>query len=116
MNNKEFSDFITLPRTFEKYRWYKPILVFIIGLILMLIFQVVVEETFSGLFGEAFINNLINGGYEVLNNPLAEFFSDLGVIIIIPALYIASKIVKDRPFSSYISTSGKWNFKLYLKA
>ena len=116
MNNKEFSDFITLPRTFEKYRWYKPILVFIIGLILMLIFQVVVEETFSGLFGEVFINNLINGGYEVLNNPLAEFFSDLGVIIIIPALYIASKIVKDRPFSSYISTSGKWNFKLYLKA
>ena len=86
MNDKEFSDFITLPRTFEKYRWYKPILVFIIGLILMLIFQVVVEETFSGLFGEAFINNLINGGYEVLNNPLAEFFSDLGVIIIIPAL------------------------------
>lgn len=116
MNDEEFSDFITLPRTFEKYRWYKPILVFVIGLILMIIFQWVVEETFSGLFGETFINTLINGGYEVLNNPLAELFSDLGIIIIIPALYIASKIVGDRPFSSYISTSGKWGFKLYIKA
>ena len=29
--------FISFPKTFEKYRWYKPILVFIIGLIIMLI-------------------------------------------------------------------------------
>ena len=32
------------------------------------------------------------------------------------ALYIASKIVNDRPFSSYCSSHGGWNFKLYLKA
>lgn len=116
MNDKEFSDFITLPRTFEKYRWYKPILVFIIGLILMIIFQLVMDEIFINLYGLSFVDNIVNGGYEVLNNALAELYSDLGVIVMIPALYIASKIVRDRPFSSYISKSGRWNFKLYLKA
>lgn len=116
MNDKEISDFITLPRTFEKYRWYKPILIFIIGFILMIIFQLLIEEIFSGFYGHDFVDNLMNGGYEVLNNAVAELFSDLGIIIMIPALYLASKIVRERPFSSYISTSGRWNFKLYLKA
>ena len=116
MNNKAISDFITLPRTFEKYRWYKPIIVFIIGFILMVIFQLVMDEIFINLYGLSFVDNLVNGGYEVLNNALAELYSDLGVIVMIPALYIASKIVRDRPFSSYISKSGRWNFKLYLKA
>lgn len=116
MNDKEISDFITLPRTFEKYRWYKPILIFIIGFILMIIFQLLIEEIFSGFYGHDFVDNLMNGGYEVLNNTVAELFSDLEIIIMIPALYLASKIVRERPFSSYISTSGRWNFKLYLKA
>lgn len=116
MNDKAISDFITLPRTFEKYRWYKPIVVFIIGFIAMLVFQIVVEEIFINVYGLEFVNHMTNGGYEVLNNALGEFFSDLQVIVMMPALYIASKIVRDRPFSSYISTSGRWNFKLYLKA
>lgn len=116
MNDKEISDFITLPRAFEKYRWYKPILIFIIGFILMIIFQLLIEEIFSGFYGHDFVDNLMNGGYEVLNNTVAELFSDLEIIIMIPALYLASKIVRERPFSSYISTSGRWNFKLYLKA
>jgi len=34
----------------------------------------------------------------------------------IPSVYIATKIVKDRPFSSYASSRGGWNFKLYFKA
>ena len=31
MTVKEISEYITFPRTFDKYRWYKPILVLIIG-------------------------------------------------------------------------------------
>ena len=38
------------------------------------------------------------------------------IIILIPSLYIASKVIKDRPFSSYASSRGGWNFKLYFKA
>ena len=37
------------------------------------------------------------------------------LVITIPAIYLASKIVKDRPFSSYASSLGGWRWKLYFK-
>ena len=115
-NNKEISDYITFPRSFENYKWYKPILVFIVGLILLLIFQLIVVLAFCAVYDWNFIMQIVDGGYEVLNTEVGEIFTDLGVIIMIPALYLATKIVKDRPFSSYASSRGGWNFKLYLKA
>lgn len=114
--NNKITDFITYPKTFEKYRWYKPILVFIIGLILMLIFQLILLVVFGAIYGESAMDIITGGGYEVLNTNLGEIFTDLSVIVMIPALYIATKIVRDRPFSSYASSRGGWNFKLYLKA
>ena len=59
---------------------------------------------------------IATGGYEVLNTEVGQIFTDLVVIVTIPALYFATKIVKDRPFSSYASSRGGWNFKLYFKA
>lgn len=114
--NNKITEFITFPKTFEKYRWYKPILVFIIGLIIMLIFQLILMVVFSAIYGESAMDIITGGGYEVLNTNLGEIFTDLSVIVMIPALYIATKIVRDRPFSSYASSRGGWNFKLYLKA
>ena len=114
--NNKITEFITFPKTFEKYRWYKPILVFIIGLIIMLIFQLILMVVFGAIYGESAMDIITGGGYEVLNTNLGEIFTDLSVIVMIPALYIASKIVRDRPFSSYASSRGGWNFKLYLKA
>ena len=110
------SDFITFPKTFDKYKWYKPIVVLILGLIIMLILQGILVFVFYELYGMNFITSIMTGGYEVLNTELGQIFSDLGIIIIIPSLYIASKIVKDRPFSSYASSRGGWNYKLYFKA
>ena len=116
MTDKEPSEFITFPKTFEKYRWYKPILVFIVGLIIFLILTGILTEVFIALYGENIKMQIINGGYEVLNTEMGQIFIDLGVIIMIPSLYLATKIVRDRPFSSYSSSRGGWNFKLYLKA
>ena len=114
--NNTISDYITFPKTFENYKWYKPILVFIVGLIITLILEVLVTIVFYFAFGSNFLISILSGGYEVLNTELGQIFADLGVIIMILSLYIASKIVKDRPFSSYASSRGGWNFKLYLKA
>lgn len=113
--NNNITEFISFPKTFEKYKWYKPILVFIIGLIIMLILQGIILIVFSAIYGENIIE-LFTGGYEVLNTEWGEIVSDLSVIIMIPAVYIATKIVRDRPFSSYASSRGRFNFKLYLKA
>ena len=116
MTDKEISEFITFPRSFEKYRWYKPILVFIIGAVLYFIFSIILSEIFSGIFGEPITSSILNGGYEVMNTEIGEIFTDLSVIIMIPSLYLATKIVRDRPFSSYVSSRGGWNHKLFFKA
>lgn len=115
-NDNKISDYITFPKTFEKYKWYKPIIVIILCFIIMLILTGVVTFVYSGIYGWDFIMSIANGGYEALNTEGGQIFSDLGVIILIPALYIAAKIVKDRPFSSYSSSRGGWNYKLYFKA
>ncbi|WP_405295856.1 CPBP family intramembrane glutamic endopeptidase [Methanobrevibacter sp.] len=115
-NDKEISDYMTFPKTFEKYRWYKPILVFVLGVILLFILDIIVTVACTGAFGWDSITAVLNGGYEVLNTEVGEIVTDLGVIIMIPALYLATKIVRDRPFSSYASSRGGWNSRLYLKA
>lgn len=60
--------------------------------------------------------SIATGGYEVTNTEIGQILSDLGVIILILSLYLATKIVKDRPFSSYSSSRGGWNYRLYFKA
>ena len=114
--NGKISDYITFPKTFENYRWYKPILVFIVSLIIMFILSAVILGVFYLLVGFDFIRLVFQGGYEALTSPLAILFADLLIIVFIPSLYLASKVVKDRPFSSYSSSRGGWNFKLYFKA
>ena len=116
MTVKEISEYITFPRTFEKYRWYKPILVFIIGAIIYLILSLILIAIFSAICGENIMVQLLHGGYEVMNSEIGEIYSHLGVVIMLPSLYLANKIVKDRPFSSYSSSRGGWNTQLYLKA
>ena len=116
MTGKEISEYITFPKTFEKYRWYKPILVFIIGAIIFLILNLLLIAVFYAICGENLMVQLLHGGYEVMNSEIGEIYSHLGVVIMLPSLYLANKIVKDRPFSSYSSSHGGWNTQLYLKA
>ena len=114
-NDNKFPDYITFPRTFEKYKWYKPLLVFAIGAIIYLILQTLVIAIFAVVYGFDVISPLISGGYESLNSELGSYISYLSIAIFIPSIYIASRIVRDRPFSSYSSSRGGWNWKLYLK-
>ena len=64
----EKSEFITFPKTFEKYKWYKPILVFIIGVITYLILSLLLSLIFEVAYGEHLTNSILNGGYEVMNS------------------------------------------------
>ena len=116
LENEKIPDFITFPRTFEKYAWYKPIVVFIITVIFMAILGGIIIFATNLLFGAGFSKSLLSGGIEGLNSAASIIFTDLILFMFVPSLYIASKIVNDRPFSSYSSSRGGWNFKLYLKA
>lgn len=90
-------------------------LVFAIGAIIYLILQTLVIAIFAVVYGFDVISPLISGGYESLNSELGSYISYLSIAIFIPSIYIASRIVRDRPFSSYSSSRGGWNWKLYLK-
>ena len=88
----------------------------VIVAILYLIFQIILVVIFNMVYGENIINAIANGGYETLNTSDASiYFSYLSIVIFIPAIYIASRIVRDRPFSSYASSRGGWNWKIYFK-
>ena len=116
MSENKFSDFVTFPRTFEKYKWYKPLISLVLVLIVYFVFQIILLVVFNIIYGETVINGILFGGYETLNTSDASvYFSYISIAVFIPAIYIASKIVRDRPFSSYASSRGGWNWKLYFK-
>ena len=114
-NDDKFPEFITFPRTFEKYKWYKPLLVLLIGAIVYLVLQTLIIAIFGIAYGFDVISPLVSEGYSSLNSELGSYIGYLSVAIFIPSIYIASRIVRDRPFSSYSSSRGGWNWKLYFK-
>ena len=116
VEKNKISEYITFPRTFENYKWYKPILVFIIALIIYILLNSLITMIFGKVYGWDVIYSIDIGGYEALNTAVGEIYTDLGIIVASPSIFIASKIVKDRPFSSYSSSRGGWNFKLYFKS
>lgn len=98
------SDFITYGRTFEKYKWYKPVLIVIIGVILYSILSAIIMVIFN-----------ISGLSSIKDSSIQTIETVLTVITFIPSVYIASKIVKDRPFSSYLTLNTSWNWIVYFK-
>ena len=112
------NDFTTYPKSFENYRWYKPILVGILTAILFLILLGILFAAFlfifPGMISDPYnaLNMMSNAGFDT---PLGIFIS-AGIVLLIPALYLANRIVRDRPFSSLISSAGGWDWSLFAKS
>ena len=111
-------------RQFKSYRWYKPILVFILFAIIYMILGVILTLAVSagsgagmqGIVGEA-TRNVFSGSYDDMDlaNTWQSVMSLGSVTLMIPALWLASLIVRDRPFSSYSSSRGGWSSKVFWK-
>lgn len=117
---KSTPEFTTFPRTFESYSWYKPIAIAIIGAIIFFILMTIMFALVTfipGVGGTQELMSTIRGGYDTLNPyGVAGFLSILTLVIVIPSLYLASKIVRDRPFSSYSSSRNGWNWSIFFKS
>ena len=50
------SDFCTFPRSFEKYKWYKPLIVAALTFILYIILSILCDVLFGIFFPELFSN------------------------------------------------------------
>lgn len=114
MSETNIKDYITIGREFENYKWYKPLVTIILSAVIFFILTFVLGAIFQLAFGD--ISAGLSDSYESLNTlGPASLFSYMILVITIPAIYLASRIVKDRPFSSYASSLGGWRWKLYFK-
>ena len=61
--------------------------------------------------------DIMSGGYDTMDmsDPLQSVLQLGGLAIAIPALWLASVIVRDRPMSSYSSSRGGWSHAVFWK-
>ena len=113
IKNMTEHDFITYPRQFKAYKWYKPILV---GLLFSL-FLLLSNGAVSSLTEAVFKTTVTRKGYDDI-----DFFTAAGAFAnfarigcCIPSMLLAALIVRDRPVSSYWSSMGGWRWKVFFK-
>ena len=115
MNMKTFTerDFITYPRQFRAYRWYKPILTGLLFLVFLFITNMTVDSITRSVFNSVITDN----GYDGMDFfTAAGAFRNCGMIACyIPSLILAALIIKDRPVSSYFSSMGGWRWKIFFR-
>ena len=110
-------DYATFPRQFLSYRWFKPLLVALLTFVFMLVFQVVLLLVGTIWAGDINFISTIGTTYEDMNaytgpGALVEIGS---IAVVLPALALAALIVRDRPYSSYSSSRGGWNWGAFAK-
>lgn len=107
----------TFPRQFVMYRWFKPLLVGVLTVIFMIVFQALLLVAATIISGDAGYIYTISSGYDDMDvyTPQGALVMLGGVGSLLPALLLAGLIVRDRPFSSYSSSRGGWNWGAFWK-
>lgn len=110
-------EYVTFPRKFISYKWYKPLFVLVLGFVFMVVIELVLMIVAIACNGGIDFVTDIGMTYDDMNaytGPGALF--ELGSIAgMLPALALAALIVRDRPYSSYSSSRGGWNWGAFAK-
>ena len=114
---KPVYEYATFPRQFLSYKWYKPILVFALAFVFMTVFQVVIILAAVIWQGDLSLLESMTAGYDGMDafsgpGAFAEFGS---IAVMLPSIALAALIVRDRPYSSYTSSRGGWNWGAFAK-
>ena len=108
-------EYPTYSRRFLSYRWFKPILVAL--LFFALYMGATVAMVVAGAIQQGGIENVMDiaGGYDNMDvASIPGIMLNLGSLAIaIPILALAALIVRDRPFSSYSSARGGWDWGVF---
>ena len=110
-------DYAKFPRAFVSYRWFKPLLVALLTFVFYMVFAlalIIVVVVWTGDWN--YFEGIAVGydGMDVYTGPGALF--ELGSIAaILPSLALAALVVRDRPYSSYSSSRGGWNWGAFGK-
>jgi len=114
MNKLSEHEYTTYPRKFDAYRWYKPLAVGALFSVFFLVLGFLSGPITKLLFGSAVSQS---GGYDDMDfyTSAGAFSTCYEAVIPILCLLLAVLIVRDRPFSSYLSSMGGWRWDVFLK-
>ena len=115
VNEKKASNYFTYPREFITYKWYKPLIVTALGAVFYVILAIVVMGIGYAIGGREAMQQVMSAsGYDGADMYTATgvFVNMGGVAILLLALFLASLIVKDRPFSSYSASRESLDFEV----
>lgn len=113
-------DYTKYPREFITYKWFRPLITFLLFGLFYLLLTVCLTMAMFLVFGGEYYDILdsLSGGYDSFNvysGPGA--ITTLGSIaLMIPALALANKIAGRRTFRSYESSRGGWNFGIFFRS
>lgn len=104
------------------YKWFKPILVALIAFGFFLVFSIAISiiamvlATIQGYNVQTFMASM-SGGYDGFDaySPVGAIMSLGSIAVLIPSLMIGNRLINSRPFSSYSSSRGGFNFVEFFK-
>lgn len=120
-SNRPFAapDYLTYPKRFTAYKWYKPLLVTLLAGVIYFGFSLVLMIFCYVLAANQGIDfqQLAASGYDNLDaySVLGALLSLGSIAIAIPALMLGNRIINYRSFSSYSSTRGGFNYAIFFK-
>ena len=108
-------EYPTYPRRFISYRWFKPLLAGLLFAVLYLGSNVAI--VLLGALNQGGLESVmkIAGSYDSMDVSSAPgILLNLGSLAVaIPLLALTALIVRDRPFSSYSSARGGWDWDVF---
>ncbi len=112
-------EYTSYPKRFLPYRWYKPILTALISSVVYVFFVLILVIACLGIdyaTGADHFSALL-GGYDTLDaySAVGALLTLGSIVCMIPALLLGVLIVRDRPFSSYASSRGGWDFGIFFR-
>jgi membrane protease YdiL (CAAX protease family) len=117
-NKGGIPDFVTYPRQFVTYRWYRPLITGVLMAVILLACNFIlikIASAATGSFGS--IQDMIKGGYDTMDTYTGPgaLLSLGNLALIIPVLALANKLAGRRTFKSYLSSRGGWDFGILFK-
>ena len=121
-NNSNVRDYLSYPKQFLPYKWFKPLLVTLLGGAFFFVFTVVLSiigfvlVVSQGYSPQSFMASL-TGGYDGFDaySPVGAIMSLGSIALFLPSLMIGNRLINSRPFSSYSSSRGGFNFVEFFK-
>lgn len=112
-------EYTSYPRRFSSYKWFKPLLLVLAWIVSFALLQAVFSILTTALGDKEAMTaaSQAAGSYDTMDAyTVSGAIISMGIVVLIlPALAIATKIVRDRPFSSYSSSMGGFRFDIFFK-